>query len=111
MNRNLHFIKLGCGTAALLIAVIFMHLYSLFVNGQIELNAENSIITPACESLRDYSLWLLILPFGALVLGIIAIASERPLTAAIICELAWLLTLGLICFTILSWQISLIPAF
>jgi hypothetical protein len=111
VNRKIACIDLAGATAALLIAVGFTHTYSIYANHRLNLAVDNHPLTPACEILRDYSLSMLFLPFGALGLGIVFIVVERLMATAIICKLAWVLTIGLISLTLVAWQISFIPVF
>lgn len=109
MERNKFVVDVVGATIAMLIAAGFVHVYSGYANILIKFSDDHLLLTPACVFLRDYSHVGLFLPLIVMVLGSVMIVKKSPTGVAIVCQCGWLLTLGLICFTLVAWQISLIP--
>lgn len=109
MNKKTAIVDLSGATAALLIGVLFMNLYSTFANIEIKIKDPSPSLPVVAVLMRDYSLRLLIVPPLAAAMGSLFIVARRPVALAIVCRLAWALALGLVCITLLAWQISSIP--
>ena len=52
-----------------------------------------------------------VIPLVVIGVGSIMIATKRQTGVVIVCQLAWLVALGLICITLVAWQVSFIPMF
>lgn len=111
MTRRKAIADLVGAVAALLIAIWFVHAYSHFVGLRIELEVDTPSLPPACEMLRDYSLFTLVLPLLVAVLGIIMIVTKMDTGMSIVCQSGWLLALTLICLAIVAWEVPFIPIF
>jgi len=109
MERNKLVVDVAGATIALLIAIGFVYMYSAFTDTRAELELDSVYFSPACIMLRDSSHVGPCLPLIVIVLGSVMIVKKSPTGVAIVCQCGWLLAFGLVCFTLVAWQISFIP--
>lgn len=109
-------IQLGGAVASLVIASFFVRIYSfaaeswlLLLRHRLYLPREDTGLSLACVWMRNYW-WVILLCAGAAgVAGGFAIVRRAEITLSLVCEIAWVLALALICATLAYWQLNLLP--
>lgn len=110
MKRKQAIANLVAAVTALLIAIWFVHMYSQYVWIRLQFEVEAPELTHACAMLLAHSLLTLFLPLLILLAGVIMIVTRMETGMSIVCQSGWVLALALMCFTIVAWEVSFIPA-
>lgn len=94
-------------------AVLFVVAYTRYSRWRFEYEHEGGRLIYVNELLVAYASWLYLLPMATVVAGLWLITrrSQAATSFEILMAVVWLVSLGLICFCLLSWQVQNVPTF